>query len=73
MEKTVDGVTEGEVRSESGIIVLFQQHVGGFAVLLPVETPSGVIAGCRDILARPDSGKHTPELRSRGIIPGPAL
>ena len=61
-EILVDGGAHGEVRSKTGNIKLFQQRDDGFAVLLPLEGPSGVFAGGRGTLARPDSGARTPEL-----------
>ncbi len=60
--KKVDGVTEGEVRSERGQKGPFHQRDDGFAVLLPRKTSSRVLAGGRSTLARPDSGANTPGL-----------
>lgn len=60
--KMVDGAAKGEVRSETGKNGPFQQRDDRIAVLLPLERPSGVFAGGRGTLARPDSGARTPEL-----------
>ncbi len=59
-KKTVDGVAEGEVRLIRGKKGLFRRRDDGFAVLLPLETPSGVLARGRSTPARPDSGGNTP-------------
>ncbi len=50
------------VRSERGKYGLDHQRDDGFVVLWPLERPSGVFAGSRGTLARPDSGARTPEL-----------
>jgi len=61
--KTLDGVAEGEVRSETRKKGLFHQRDDGFTVLLPLETVLGLCrsqeltgeTGCRE--KHPRNGK----------------
>jgi hypothetical protein len=65
----VDREACGEVSSKRGKKDLFRQLDEGFAILLPLETLSGVLAGGRSTLARPIPGETPPNWQDRGIIP----
>ena len=59
LEKTVDGVTQGEVRSETGKDGLSCQHDDGFACVWSRGTLQGDLLGVRETTCAPLKGPKT--------------
>lgn len=69
VEKAVDGVTEGEVHTETGVKELFQQHDDGFASVESSRTRYGDFSGSREPSRDRILGQTAPKWQDRDIIP----
>jgi hypothetical protein len=69
MDILLDRGACGKVRSQRGIIRLFQQRDDGLAALLPLEKPFGGTFGVRDTLQRSHPSQTLQNWRDRRIIP----
>lgn len=67
--KTVDGVTEGKVRSEYGQKGLSHQREGDFAWVRWCGTPNGDLFGVGGAIPHPSRVPKQAEWQDRSIIP----